>query len=49
MIMDSKPVSLLSTATMRRPLKGQTNKVELPFSKAFAIYNKNMGEVNQHN
>ena len=43
MIMDSKPVSLLSTATMRRRLKGQTNKVELPFSKAFAIYKQKYG------
>ena len=54
-IMDSKPVSLLSTAagvtplsTMRRFSKEQKGKTELPFPNAFMLYNKNMGGIDQH-
>jgi len=54
-IMDSKAVSLLLTAagvtslsSMKRYSKKQKCKRELPFPNAFAIYNKYMGGVDQH-
>lgn len=54
-IMDSKPVSILSTAagvtplsSMERYSKEHRSKIELPFPNAFSIYNKNMGGVDLH-
>lgn len=54
-IMDSKPVSIISTAagvsplaSMQRYSKAENQKVKLPFPSAFSIYNKYMGGVDQH-
>ncbi|XP_043468342.1 piggyBac transposable element-derived protein 3-like [Leptopilina heterotoma] len=54
-IMDSKPVSILSSAvgvtpsgTVERRVKGQKERKELKFPRAFMIYNQFMGGVDLH-
>ncbi|KAL7290369.1 hypothetical protein TKK_0016062 [Trichogramma kaykai] len=54
-LVDSKPVSILSTAagitplsSMKRYSKEQKNKLDLPFPQAFQFYNNNMGGVDLH-
>lgn len=54
-VMDSKPVSVLSTAagvtplsTVRRYSKNSHSKEEIPFPMAFRLYNMFMGGVDQH-
>ena len=54
-VMDSKPVSLLSTAagveplsTAKRYSKELKSKNDLPFPRAFTLYNKYMGGVDLH-
>ncbi|XP_043480289.1 piggyBac transposable element-derived protein 3-like [Leptopilina heterotoma] len=54
-VMDSKPVSLLSTAAGVTPLgkvkrrqKGKKEKKELDFPNAFMLYNQLMGGVDLH-
>ena len=54
-VMDSKPVSLLSTAagvtplsTVKRFIAAKKAKTDLPFPKAFTLYNKYMGGVDLH-
>lgn len=54
-VMDSKPVSLLSTAAGVEPLsnakrysKEVKSKNDLPFPRAFTLYNKYMGGVDLH-
>jgi len=54
-VMDSKPVSVVSTAAGATPLlpskrysSQERTKVEIPFPKAFHLYNKFMGEVDLH-
>lgn len=54
-VMDSKPVSILSTAAGATPLgpvlrrqKGLKDKREIDFPRAFLIYNKFMGGVDLH-
>jgi len=55
-VMDSKPVSVVSTAAGVTPLlpskrysSQERTKVEIPFLKAFHFYNKFMGGVDLHN
>jgi len=54
-VMDSKPVSLLSTAagvtptsTAKRYSKESKGKNDLPFPRAFTLYNRYMGGVDLH-
>ena len=54
-IMDSKPVSIASTAadvsplsTSRRYSSEARSKIDIPFPQAFHLYNKFMGGVNVH-
>lgn len=54
-VMDSKPVSILSTAagveplsTVKRYSKEMKAKNDIPFPRAFALYNKYMGGVDLH-
>lgn len=54
-VMDSKPVSVLSTAagvtpmsSVERHSKVSNSKEEIPFPMAFRLYNMFMGDVNQH-
>ena len=54
-VVDSKPISIVSTAsgvTPLLPLKSYSSqarsKVEIPFPKAFHLYNKFMGGVDLH-
>jgi len=54
-VMDSKPVSVVSSAARAIPLLPskryslrERTKVEIPFPKAFHLYNKFMGGVDLH-